>query len=156
MTISLLLNEELHAYDSLKNVISVEDFKYETNKKIAKILYDEFEKGNSNISSILDSISDEEILNQITKIMSDDYDITDNNKAIMDIIKIYEKNKLVNEKNEIINKLEDSKNLTQEEVASLENKLSELIIKLAKMKQEVKFNGKKEKRRNIGRNEGKN
>ena len=134
MTISLLLNEELHAYDSLKNVISVEDFKYETNKKIAKILYDEFEKGNSNISSILDSISDEEILNQITKIMSDDYDITDNNKAIMDIIKIYEKNKLVNEKNEIINKLEDSKNLTQEEVASLENKLSELIIKLAKMK----------------------
>ena len=134
MTISLLLNEELQAYDSLKNVISVEDFKYETNKKIAKILYDEFEKGNSNISSILDSISDEEILNQITKIMSDDYDITDNNKAIMDIIKIYEKNKLVNEKNEIINKLEDSKNLTQEEVASLENKLSELIIKLAKMK----------------------
>ena len=89
---------------------------------------------NSNISSILDSISNEEILNQITKIMSDDYDITDNNKAIMDIIKIYEKNKLVNEKNEIINKLEDSKNLTQEEVASLENKLSELIIKLAKMK----------------------
>ena len=134
MTISLLLNEELQAYDSLKNVISVEDFKYETNKKIAKILYDEFEKGNSNISSILDSINDEEILNQITKIMSDDYDITDNNKAIMDIIKIYEKNKLVNEKNEIINKLEDSKNLTQEEVASLENKLSELIIKLAKMK----------------------
>ena len=118
----------------MKNVISVEDFKYETNKKIAKILYDEFEKGNSNISSILDSISDEEILNQITKIMSDDYDITDNNKAIMDIINIYEKNKLVNEKNEIINKLEDSKNLTQEEVASLENKLSELIIKLAKMK----------------------
>ena len=134
MTISLLLNEELHAYDSLKNVISVEDFKYETNKKIAKILYDEFEKGNSNISSILDSISDEEILNQITKIMSDDYDITDNNKAIMDIIKIYEKNKLVNEKNEIINKLEDSKNLTKEEIVSLETKLSELIIKLAKMK----------------------
>ena len=129
-----MINEELQEYDSLKNVISVEDFKYETNKKIAKILYDEFEKGNSNISSILDSISDEEILNQITKIMSDDYDITDNNKAIMDIIKIYEKNKLVNEKNEIINKLEDSKNLTQEEVASLENKLSELIIKLAKMK----------------------
>lgn len=133
MIISLLLNEEAHAYESLKNVITPQDFKHDTDKKIAKILYDEFEKGNSNISNILDNITDEEILNQITKIMADDYNITDINKAILDIIKIYEKEKVIAQKNEIINKLEDT-TLTKEESASLEEQLSEIIIKLAKMK----------------------
>lgn len=133
MIISLLLNEEAHAYESLRNVITPQDFKDDTDKKIAKILYDEFEKGNSNISNILDNITDEEILNQITKIMADDYNITDINKAILDIIKIYEKEKVIAQKNEIINKLEDT-TLTKEESASLEEQLSEIIIKLAKMK----------------------
>ena len=118
--------KELQKDKTYDRVVISEELEAFTNTQ-----YDQIDKF---IFEKLDSISDEEILNQITKIMSDDYDITDNNKAIMDIIKIYEKNKLVNEKNEIINKLEDSKNLTQEEVASLENKLSELIIKLAKMK----------------------
>ena len=133
MIISLLLNEEVHAYQSLKNIITVNDFKYEINKKIAKILYDEFEKGDSNINNLLNSIQDEEILNQITKIMSDDYDITDINKAIIDILNIYEKEKIINKKNEILSKLEEEK-LTKEEIVSLENQLSEVIIKLAKMK----------------------
>lgn len=133
MIISLLLNEEVHAYQSLKSVITVNDFKYEINKKIAKILYDEFEKGDSNINNLLNSIQDEEILNQITKIMSDDYNITDINKAIIDILNIYEKEKIINKKNEILSKLENEK-LTKEEIVSLENQLSEVIIKLAKMK----------------------
>ena len=133
MIISLLLNEEVHAYQSLKNVITVNDFKYEINKKIAKILYDEFEKGDSNINNLLNSIQDQEILNQITKIMSDDYNITDINKAIIDILNIYEKEKIINKKNEILSKLENEK-LTKEEIVSLENQLSEVIIKLAKMK----------------------
>ena len=133
MIISLLLNEEVHAYQSLKNVITVNDFKYEINKKIAQILYDEFEKGDSNINNLLNSIQDEEILNQITKIMSDDYNITDINKAIIDILNIYEKEKIINKKNEILSKLENEK-LTKEEIVSLENQLSEVIIKLAKMK----------------------
>ena len=96
-------------------------------------MYDEFEKGDSNINNLLNSIQDEEILNQITKIMSDDYDITDINKAIIDILNIYEKEKIINKKNEILSKLEDEK-LTKEEIVSLENQLSEVIIKLAKMK----------------------
>lgn len=133
MVLALLLNEETNAYSSLKNVISENDFKYEINRKIAEILYDEFEKGNINISSILDKIKDEEILNQITKIMAADYNITDINKAIIDILNIYEKEKTINKKSQILRKLEDT-NLTKEEIASLENELSEIIIKLAKMK----------------------
>lgn len=133
MIISLLINEGFNTYQSLKNVIAPKEFKYDINRKIAKILYDEFEKGNSNISNVLDNITDEEILNQITKIMADDYNITDINKAILDIIKIYEKEKVIAKKNEIINKLEDA-TLTKEEIASLEEQLSQIIITLAKMK----------------------
>ena len=133
MIISLLLTENANAYTNLKSVITPDDFKIEANKKIAQILYDEFEKGNSNINSILDSIKDEELLNNITKIMADDYNITDINKAIIDIIKIYEKEKTIEEKKQIISKLEDE-NLTIEESKELEAKLSQIIIKLAKMK----------------------
>lgn len=133
MIISLLLTEEANAYSNLKNVIVPDDFKDDINKKIVKKLYDEFEKGNSNINAILDNIDDDKILNQITKIMADDYDITDVNKAIFDIIKIYEKEKTIEEKNQIISKLEQS-DLSKEEAERLENKLSEIIIKLAKMK----------------------
>ena len=133
MIISLLLTENSHAYENLKNVITPKDFKTEINKKIMQILYDEYEKGNSNINSILDTINDDKMLNTITKIMADDYDITDINKAIIDIIKIYEKEKIMEEKKQIISKLEDS-NLSNEQVKELEAELSKIIIKLAKIK----------------------
>ena len=133
MIISLLLTDNGNAYQNLKSVIDPNDFKIDINKKIVQILYDEFEKGNSNINSILDSIKDEEMLNTITKIMADDYNITDINKAIIDIIKIYEKEKIIEEKKQIIAKLEDE-NLSQEESKELEAKLSQIIIKLAKRK----------------------
>ena len=133
MIISLLLTENSHAYENLKNVITPKDFKTNINKKIMQILYDEYEKGNSNINSILDTIKDEEMLNTITKIMADDYYITDVNKDIIDIIKIYEKEKIVEEKKQIISMLEDS-NLSSEQAKELEAELSKIIIKLAKIK----------------------
>ena len=133
MIISLLLTENSHAYENLKNIVRPENFKTDVNRKIAEILYEEYEKGNSNINSILDSIKDEEMLNTITKIMADDYDITDINKAIIDIIKIFEKEKIIEEKKQIITKLEDS-SLSNEQAKELEAELSKIIIKLAKMK----------------------
>ena len=133
MVISLLLNEDANTYSKINNVITVDDFKYHINKKIAKLLYDEFEKGNSNISNILDNIKDEEILNHITKIMAEDYNITDINKAIIDILNIYEKEKLINKKNNILNQLDNS-NLSNEEIQKLESQLSNIIIELAKIK----------------------
>ena len=98
-----------------------------------KKLYDEFEKGNSNINGILDNIQDEETLKQITKIMADDYNIQDMNKAILDIINIYEKERTISRRNQIIEKL-DAKELAKEERARLESELSNIIIKLARFK----------------------
>ena len=125
--------EGIKAYEKIKNTITIEDFKYEKNKEILKKMYCELEKGNSNINSVLDTVTNEEELTHITKIMADDYNIQDIEKAIIDLVNIYEKEKMINRRNTILSNLEDS-SLSQEERASLERELSSIIIKLAKFK----------------------
>ena len=132
MILALLLNEQEDTYSILKKVISVEDFKYDINRKIAGILYEQLEKGNSNINSFLTTLKDEEILNQVTKIMSQDYGITDVNKAVINILNAYEKEKAINEKNKIIQKLEQE-DLSESEKIQLETKLKEMIHKISQM-----------------------
>lgn len=111
--------------------IKPEDFKLEENRKIAKKLYEHFEKGDSN--NILDLLEEQSLVDHITSIMADDFEISDNEKAIEDLINLYEREKLVEEKNDIIDKLK-SNNIQQEEVKELEERLSKLIVKIAKMK----------------------
>ena len=94
---------------------------------------EEYEKGNSNINSVLEWFEEEETINYLSEIMADDFEITDEDKCIQDVVTTYEKEKLIEVRNDILKKMEDN-NLTKEEIASLENSLSQIIIKLAKMK----------------------
>ena len=94
-------------------------------------MYEEFEKGNSNINGIIDEL-DEEEQNQITMIMAEDYEINDIEKAIDDIMQSYEKEKLNNRKFEILDLLEQ--NTDSEEKKKLEKELTDIIIRLAKIK----------------------
>ena len=135
MIIYLLINYPAESYDRLKAQIGYENIKDERNKVIIKKLYEELEKGNSiNNSNVLDLFEDEDIINFLTWVMAYDFEITEVDKAIDDILNNYEKDKLISVRNEIIQALENTDNLTNEEVASLEQSLSEVIIKLAKMK----------------------
>ena len=132
MIISLLINPEINAYEQINEQIKPQDFKFSKNQKIAEILYEHFEKGNSN-SNIIDLFEDEEIVNHITSIMAEDFEITNNEKATKDILAIYQKEKLIDEKNKIIKQLEN-KQLNKEDSSNLEKRLSTIIIELAKMK----------------------
>lgn len=132
MIISLLINPEIDANLRIMEKIQPEDFKLEENRKIAKRLYEHFQKGNSN-SNVLNLFNEENLVNHITSIMADDYEILDNKKAIDDFINLYEKEKLTNEKNEIVKQLEN-KDIEENEARALESRLSEIIIKIAKMK----------------------
>lgn len=132
MIISLLINPEINTYEQISNKIKPEDFKLDINKKIASILYEHFQKGNSN-SNILDLFDDQEQINHITSIMADDFEITNNEKAIDDLIKLYEKEKLIDQKNSIINRLENEQ-VDSEERTELEKNLSNLIIQIARIK----------------------
>ncbi len=134
MVIYLLINEPERTYEKLKQVISIEDFKDECNKKILKKLYEELEKGNINTNHILDWFEEEKMLSHITEIMAGDFEITDVTKAVEDLISIYEKEKLVHKRDEILRKLENESNLTIEEIKNIESELNDITLKLAKIK----------------------
>ena len=132
--LSLLLMGDLNIYQIIKQNIGVDDFKDELNKQIAKKLYEELEKGNSNINAILDELGEEE-QNHITEILADDYEIDDIEKAIDDVMQSYQKDKLTERKFEILGLLEkQNSNLDNEEKVKLGKELNDIIIRLAKMK----------------------
>ena len=134
MIIQLLLNGKIDVYNQIKNIIKPKDFKKEENIKILQKLYEEFEKGNSNIENILELFNeDEEVISILTGLMADSYELKNDKKAIEDLINNYEKEKIVHRRNEIISMIND-KNLTSEESKKLEEELHNIIIKLAKMK----------------------
>lgn len=133
LIIYLLINYPNEAYSKIKEVVSVEDIKSERNKKVITKLYEELEKGYSNINNVLDWFQEEEIINYLTSIMAYDFEITEVNKCIEDILNIYIKEKLIKKRNDIINKLEN-KELDKEDKANYEKQLSEIIVKLAKVK----------------------
>ena len=132
--LSLLLMGDLNIYQIIKQNIGIDDFKDELNKQIAKKLYEELEKGNSNINAILDELGEEE-QNHITEILADDYEIDDIEKAIDDVMQSYQKDKLTERKFEILDLLEkQDSDLDNEEKVKLGKELNDIIIRLAKMK----------------------
>ena len=132
--LSLLLMGDLNIYQIIKQNIGVDDFKDELNKQIAKKLYEQLEKGNSNINAILDELGEDE-QNHITEILADDYEIDDIEKAIDDVMQSYQKDKLTERKFEILGLLENKdNNLENEEKVKLGKELNDIIIRLAKMK----------------------
>lgn len=133
LLIYLLLQYPNQSYLKISNEISPNELKIEMNKKILSKLYEELQKGNSNTNNATDWFSDEETINYLTGIMAYDFEITELNKCIDDILYTYRKEKMISERNEIINKLEN-KDLSTDEIANFEKRLSEIIVKLAKMK----------------------
>ena len=137
LVIYLLVNYPEKSYERLKNIFENDLIKVDTNKQIINKLNEEYEKGNINIENILDFfVENQETVNYLSGIMSSDFEITDVEKCIDDILVIYRKELLIKQRNEVLAKIENSRsqNLTKEEVASLEEQLNNIIIKLAKMK----------------------
>ena len=133
MLIYILLNYPQESFKKIKDVISIDLIQFEKNKQIINKLYEELEKGNIN-TDILNSFEDDEIINYLSGIMASDFEITDVNKAIDDMISIYIKEKLTARRNEIIRKLENTSELSNEEITNLEKELNDIILKLAKIK----------------------
>ena len=132
MVIYILVNYPQESYEKIKDTILVENIKAEINKKIISKIYELYAQGKT--SNILDSFDDEETINYLSGIMAEDFGISDINKCIEDLLTTYNKEKLVNKRNEIIKKLENTDNMTKEEIHELEEKLNDVILKLAKVK----------------------
>ena len=133
LLIYLLINYPEESYQKIKQEVNIDDIKNERNKSIVKKLYEELEKGNSNTSHVLDWFEDEQTISEISWILAYDFEITEVNKCIEDILKLYSKEKVISQRNEIIKQLERT-DLSQEEKNELETRLNSIIIQLAKMK----------------------
>lgn len=133
MLIFLLIAPDYDGYHKINESITIEDIQSEQNKKIIKILYEHFRNGDSNTSNCLDWFEDEEDINYLTSIMAEDFEITDMDKCLVDVIHFYEKERIQKQKNELIKKLE-SGTLTKEEESKLVQELNRIILTLAKMK----------------------
>ena len=128
--ISILLTGEISIYQIIKQNIKIEDFKDDTNKKIAQVIYEEFDKGNNNINAIIDDLGEEE-QNHVTKIMAEDSGLSDNiEKAIDDVIKGNERDKLY-EKREELSKLMNS-DISKEQKDKILVEIMEITNKLKK------------------------
>ena len=133
LVIYLLINYPKESYEIIRKNIDINDFKSERNQNIIKKLYEELEKGDSNINNVLDWFQDEETINYLSWILAYDFEITELNKCIADLINIYVKENMIKQRNEIIKQLERN-DLQEEEINQLEIMLNQIIIKLAKMK----------------------
>ena len=132
-TIIWVLINSTETYRVIKDNIKVEDFKDETNKEILKQIYEEIEKGNSNVMSVLDHTDNEEIQNHLTEIMAADYGITDNKKAVEDLLKKYELEKLENKRNSLLLALNKETDIDKKK--SIGKELNDIVLILSKINQ---------------------
>ena len=86
LVIYLLINYPDKSFERLKKLIDNNVIKIERNKAIINKLYEEHEKGNINIENILDLFEDEITVNYLSGIMSSDFEITDVDKCIEDVL----------------------------------------------------------------------
>ena len=132
-TILWILINSVDTYKTIKENIKIEDFKNEENKEILKQIYNALENGNDNISSVLDHIESEQIQSHLTEIMAEDYGITDNKKAIEDLLKKYELEKLESKRDKLIEELSQEQNA--EKKRSLGQELNNIVLILSKINQ---------------------
>lgn len=130
--IYLLINGDEIEKNKIKDNIGVDDLKYSLNKQIIEKIYKYIESGKE-INNIIDTIEDEQLIGHLSSIMADDYEISDIDKCIEDIINSYNKERMITRRNEILLEIENI-NHTKEEIGNLEKELSQIILQLAKMK----------------------
>lgn len=133
MLIYLLINYTEESFERIRQAVDLECIKSERNKNIIMTLISKISE-NANIENAVEWFNDEDIVNYLSGILLTDFEITDENKAIEDIEKIYLKERKVKRRNQIIKLLEDKANLTNDEAAKLEKELNSIIIDLARMK----------------------
>ncbi len=134
MIIYLLINHFQESYEPIVTNITLEDFKLEENKTIFEKILESPAENSEKILQMISNIEDQNIQSHVSEILVTDYEISSVEKCIEDVVNIYTKERLSERKLEIIKSLENSSSFSKEEIAKLEQELSEIIIELAKKK----------------------
>lgn len=133
MVLYLLINYPQETKEIIKSNIDLTDLKIEQNKIIFEKIISSEEKDTEKLTQLIANIEDDNIQTHISEIMVTDYEITSVSKCIEDVILIYNKERLQNRKLQIVKELENP-DLAKEKMTELEMELSDIIIKMAKIK----------------------
>ena len=133
LIIYLLINNTKEAFVKLISNIGLEDFKNEYNRIIFEKIKEIEDVSEAKVMKTIANIEDENLQRHVSELMVSDYEITSVQKCIDELLLTYNKDRLNNRKLEIIKALE-RKDLNKEEVASLEQELSTIIVELARRK----------------------
>jgi len=97
-------------------------------------LYEEYEKGNSNINGILSNFADnEEITSRLTEKIAKKYQTKNDEKTIKNAINTYKKERLNTRKLELI-EMQKEQGLSQEEVQKIDEEINKIIVELIKIR----------------------
>ena len=133
MVLYLLINYPKETKELIQSNIYVEDLKIEENKVIFEKIMASEEMDSEKITQQIANLEDEKIQEHVSEIMVTDYEITSVEKCTQDVILIYNKERLQNRKLEIVKELENP-NLEKGQIENLEMELSDIIVKMAKIK----------------------
>ena len=133
MVLYLLINYPQETKEIIKSNIDLTDLKIEQNKIIFEKIISSEEKDTEKLTQLIANIEDDNIQTHISEIMVTDYEITSVSKCIENVILIYNKERLQNRKLQIVKELENP-DLAKEKMTELEMELSDIIIKMAKIK----------------------
>ena len=133
LIIYLLINNPKEAFVKLISNIGLEEFKNEYNRIIFEKIKDLENVSESIIMKTIANIENEDLQRHVSELMVSDYEISSPQKCIDELLLTYNKDRLNNRKLEIIKALEN-KELSKEEIASLEQELSVIIVELARRK----------------------
>lgn len=126
--ILVLLCEDNNLFKIVKEKLDLTAFTSEDNKKIANILFNKLHNKEGVVIGELFSLINENIANTFSKIIQEDCNFEDKEKALLDIIKKIEINKLSIREKEIIQLL-NNKTDSGNEFISLKQELSSILIK---------------------------
>ena len=133
MLIYLLVNYPEQSFERIQSIVKTDFIKDDINRTIISKIYKKY-KDSLNSENVTDWFEDEDIINYISGIIIDDFEINDVNKALDDIEKNYLREPIIKRRNEIFKMLENKESISKEQQVELEKELNNIIIELAKMK----------------------
>ena len=113
----------------VRDRISPEDFEDESNREIAKQVFQDISNKKGLVPAELVNFAEGELSNVFARLIQEDCNFDDNKKAARDMIEIMQIYRLGKRENEILEALSSSGDLTLENTEELKIELNAILIK---------------------------
>jgi len=132
MLIYLLINYSDKTFKRISSVVKSDYIQDTKNKEIIDKIFEKLQES-QNPEDVLNWFEDQDMVSYLAGVLSNDFEISDVDKAIEDVEKTYLKEAKISRRDEIIEILK-SPELDKDEKANLEKELNNIIIDLVRMK----------------------